>query len=70
MCTARLETLHASVSVTTTKCCSWGGLQMNMFEQVSSDHHQMSVVESRVWCSRGGHRRGGFRSDVGERELV
>ena len=42
MRTARLETVCASVSVATTRCCSWErGPQMNKFEQVSGDYHQM-----------------------------
>ena len=43
MHTSRLETVHVSVSVATTKCCSQGGGR-NKFEHVSSDHHQMSLV--------------------------
>ena len=37
MRTARLETVHASVSVATTRChCGGVGPQMNKFEQVSN----------------------------------
>ena len=39
MGTAHLETVHASFSVATTRCCSAVGPQMNKFEQVSSDYH-------------------------------
>ena len=45
MHTAHLNTVCASVSVATTRCHSHGGSQMNKFEQVSSDHHQMSLAE-------------------------
>ena len=53
-----LETIHASVSLATTKCHSRGGgggkSQMNKFEQVSSDHHQMSLAgESQLLCHIG-----------------
>ena len=48
MHTVRLETVYASVSVATARCLflgGWGiGPQMNKFEQVSSDHHQMSLA--------------------------
>ena len=44
MRTVRLETVHASVSVTNTRCHSVRGPQMDKLEQVSSDHHQMSPV--------------------------
>ena len=44
MRTVRLETVHASVSVTNIRCRSVGGPQMHKLEQVSSDHHQMSLV--------------------------
>ena len=49
-----LETVYASVLVATTRCYSWGvgGPQMNKFEQVSCDHHQISLAE-RVWCPEG-----------------
>ena len=43
MRTAHLETVCASISVATVRCHS-GGSQMNKFEQVSSDDHQMSLV--------------------------
>ena len=43
MRTARLETVCASVSVATVRCHS-GGSQMNKFEKVSSDDHQMSLA--------------------------
>ena len=48
----------SSASVTATRCqYQWGeGPQMNKFEQVSSDHHQMSVAGAgagpQVWCLR------------------
>ena len=37
---------HLLVSVATTRCQYYGGvgLQVNKFEQVSSDEHQVSVV--------------------------
>ena len=41
---ARLETLRALVSVVTARCCSLGCPQMNKFEQIASDHHQMSLT--------------------------
>ena len=44
MHTACLETAHALVSVATTRCHSLENTQMNRFEQVSSDHHQMSLA--------------------------
>ena len=45
MHTTYLETVCASISVVTTRCHSLGvGPQMNKFEQISSDHHQMSLV--------------------------
>ena len=40
--TARLETTHVSVSAATTRCHI---PQMNKFEQVSSDQHQMSEAD-------------------------
>ena len=51
MRTTRLPTLH--VSVTTTRCQYWWGVnservgcpQVNKFEQVFSDYHQLSVAE-------------------------
>ena len=44
MCTAHLPTI--CVSVATTRCQYWWrvGPQLNKFEQVSSDDHQMSVA--------------------------
>ena len=53
---ALLEAVRAPVSVATTRCHSGGvGHQMNMFKQVSSDHHQMSleVVGPQVCCLGG-----------------
>ena len=50
---ARLENVRASVSVATTRCRSGrcGGPKMNRLEQVSSDHHQMSLQGGpQVWC--------------------
>ena len=51
MHTARLETVCASKSVATNRCHGgwgwWLGLQINKFEQVSSDHHQMSLTWGR-----------------------
>ena len=45
--TTPLQTVCASVVTTR---CSWrGGPQMNKFEQVSSDGHQMSQAGGRVW---------------------
>ena len=47
MRTASLETVRASVSVTTNRCHSMvggGESQINKFEQVSSDHHLMSLA--------------------------
>ena len=45
MHTVSLEMVHVSVFVATTRFCSLGaGSQINKFEQVSSDHHQMSLV--------------------------
>ena len=45
MHTTYLETVCASISVVTTRCHTLGvGPQMNKFEQISSDHHQMSLV--------------------------
>ena len=44
---ARLETVRTSVSVATARCHSVGGRvgpQMINFEQVSSNHHQMSLA--------------------------
>ena len=60
MHTACLETVCASVSVATTRYCSRGGVGPQIkFEQIFSDHHQMSLA------------RGGPRSDVqGWREGV
>ena len=60
MRTGLFPTVH--VLVATTRCqyqWEWGvGPQVNKFEQVSSDDHQMSVVErwrgrSQVWWGRG-----------------
>ena len=46
--TARLETVHTSVSVANTECNSGGGggigPQVTKFEQASRDHHQMSLA--------------------------
>ena len=45
----RLKTVHALVSVVTTRWCSQkGGPQMKKLEQVSSDHHQMSLLGREV----------------------
>ena len=45
MPTARLKTVHVSVSMVTTRWCSQeGGAQMKKFELISSDHHQMSLL--------------------------
>ena len=46
MTTSRQETVRTSVSATTSRCRSWvvGCPRMNKFKQVSSDHHQMSLV--------------------------
>ena len=44
MRTTHLETVRVSVTVATTRCHSWGCPQMNKFEQVSSDHHQMLLA--------------------------
>ena len=42
MLTARLPTIHALVA---TRCHYWyGGPQVNKFEQVSSDDHQISLA--------------------------
>ena len=54
----RLETKHASVLVATARCQFSGvgiGPPMNKLEQVSSDHHQMSLagVGPQVWCQGG-----------------
>ena len=43
MRTTRLEMVRASVSVATTRYHTQGVPHMNKFEQVSSDHHQMSL---------------------------
>ena len=52
MRTARLETVHAPILLATTRCLFMGevgeGPQMNKFEQVSSDHHQLSLTGGRV----------------------
>ena len=52
MRTARLETVHAPILLATTRCPFMGevgeGPQMNKFEQVSSDHHQLSLAGGRV----------------------
>ena len=48
MLTTCLPNLHVSMA---TRCQYHGGSQMNKFEQVSSDHHQMLLV-------------GGPRSDI------
>ena len=58
MHTARLETIRAKFSVPTTRCHSLEVLcpQMNMFQHVSSDHHQISLrgdPRSDVWWGRG-----------------
>ena len=52
MRTFRLETIRAPVSVATTRRHSRDeGLQVNKFEQVSSDHYQMSPAGvPQVWC--------------------
>ena len=44
MRTACLQIVHAIVSVATTRCHFLESTQMNRFEQVSSDHHQMSLA--------------------------
>ena len=47
MHTTHLKTVRPSVSVATTRCHSMeGGVssQKNKFEQVSNDHHQMSLA--------------------------
>ena len=67
MHTTRFETIHASVSVATTRCHSLGlGSEMNKLEQASSDYHQMLLAgvggryvprgegSGRVGMSRGG----------------
>ena len=54
VCTTRLEAVHVSVSVCTTRCHSGGVHYLNTFEQVSSDYHQMSLVGGlQVWCPGG-----------------
>ena len=45
MHTARLQTVHVSVATTRCQYCDGVGPQLNKFEQVSSDDHQMSVVQ-------------------------
>ena len=59
------EAVCASVSIATIRCHSWGGggvgPKMNMFEQVSSDHDQMSLAvggRSPGLMSRGGRYPG------------
>ena len=55
MHTAHLETVQASVSVATSDVAA-RGTQMNKFEWVSSDHHQISLTGGGVPRSdaRGG----------------
>ena len=50
MCTDRLETICASDFICHHQMSLAGeeGPQMNKFEQVSSDHHQMSLIEGGV----------------------
>ena len=64
MRTARLPTVRALVANTRYQyCClyvwGWGGPEVNKFEQVSSDDHQMSVegegVGTQVSCPGGTH---------------
>ena len=62
-----METIRASVSVVTTRCRSWRGggegYQMNKFEQVFTDHHQMSLAgEGECVVSRSDVWGGGGRS--------
>ena len=52
MLTARLETVHVSVSVATISCFGERvgvGPEMNKFEQVSNDHHQMPLAAEGEW---------------------
>ena len=52
--TAHLETVHASVLVATHQMWLGGeSLQMNKFQQVSSDHNQMSLTGSPLVCGPG-----------------
>ena len=52
MDTTCFETVHASVSLATSRCHSQGGLQMKTIEQVYNEHHQMSLARStQVWCT-------------------
>ena len=66
MHTARFETARLSISVVTTSCCGVGegggrvGAEINKLEQVSSDHHQMSLAT-------GGAQRVGMSTLVGAR---
>ena len=53
MRTACLETVRAPVSVATTRCCLEGGPQKNKFEEVSSDHHQISPLGAHRCPERG-----------------
>ena len=39
----RLPTVRVSVATTRCQCCGGGGPQVNKYEQVSSDDHQMSM---------------------------
>ena len=73
MYTAHLETVCVSVSVATTRCHSLEGggkvdPQMNKIEQVSSDHHQMSLAGGRVsQRERDGIQIGGSSGRVSQR---
>ena len=44
MRTARMETARASDKVATIACRSWWGFHNEKFEQVSRDHHQLSLA--------------------------
>ena len=50
MHTIRLQTIHASVDITR---MSLGGYQVNKFEQVFSDDHQMSLARGPDLMSSG-----------------
>ena len=51
MCTAHLPTVRASAA----SCQYWwgGGPQVNKFEQVSSDGHQMPLAGAGAWGYQG-----------------
>ena len=51
MHTARLETVHVSISVATTRCHSWRWVSPPEVTADGGYHHQMSLAEGEGWVS-------------------